>query len=760
LAQGATVDNKSWRQWWELQEDTAGPAELPLVHFRRVFERFGTYGSVIFCLVITMLVVVIRQKWLLSSWHWYVTDLDMWGMIVIVLTWPLLSLWLLHHSRRIPFGVTSLVAVIYWSLAITCSNVPADIASGAVVIYYGIMVMTASLLLPSWSCLVLAVVYGLIMFVCGWIAHVQIRLFDIAGLTLAGLFSWLTGNLLEASYFSLHQLTSSLRESNQSLAEENRQRAKLETDLRCAVAEAEKANILKSRFLANMSHEIRTPLTSIIGFTGLLQKSKMEPEQQEYLETVRRSSELLLRLINDILDISKIESQQLVLEKIDFDLEYVINSVAAIIREKLRGKPVVLRLEYPAALPRRFLGDPTRIRQIFLNLLSNAAKFTFTGEVVVAVAEEPAGKAEEGGHAHALRLTVRDTGIGIAPEHQQDIFKAFVQGDGSTTRKYGGTGLGLTITRELVEHMGGTVSLVSEIGRGSAFTVRLRLPAGRQASGKAFSLPTVRELKGLGVLLIEGDAGNRQWLERYLLSLELRIAQVLTRTDEAPAWLDLHASEIALVLCDTQFLQADGEAFARALNRRADREKFKIIALNADALPGNSRLALAAGFDGYLSKPISSTELLSVLQGVLGDRRLEKDPIVNRHLMREYALRNLSVLVAEDNEINRQLLVALLAKMECRVVATPNGREALAALRSQPFDLLLLDIQMPEMDGLEIAGEIRRNLGLKLPIIALTANALETVRADCLRAGMNDFLTKPIDVELLKEKIAEWTQRG
>lgn len=610
-----TGRNQQW-QWRTGEEDAYG---IPLAHFRRVFYRLATNWTILFTFVVTILVIGIRLGILWKNSHWYVTELDMWSMIVITLTWAPLILGLRYFSRFLPMTAVGVAVVLYWSLAITLSNTPANLAGGAVVVYYAIVIIASSFLLPSWSCLALAVVYGAVMLVCAWITQTQIRLFDIAGLALAGLFSWFAGNALEASYRSLHDLNSSLRQSNQSLSEENRQRAILESELRIAMETAEKANRLKSQFLANVSHEIRTPLTSLIGFTHLLQKTPLEHQQREYLETIRRSGDLLLTLLNDILDFSKIESRQLKLENINFDLKDVLNSLHELIHEQLQKKPVTFRVEYPDALPRRFQGDPTRLRQIFLNLVGNAVKFTPQGEVTVRAEEEGL---QTGGEVpvYKMRMTVRDTGIGIPRDRQADIFKAFVQGDGSTTRKYGGTGLGLTITQELVEHMGGTISLESEVGKGSAFIVRLALPESR-------------------------------------------------RTVEEPA----------------------------------------------DATQDSA----AAG------REIS-----------------------------EGGLQAISVLVAEDNENNRYLVSALLQNMGCRVETVQNGLEAVAMAKIRKFDILLLDVQMPEMDGLEAAREIRKTPGQNVPIIAMTAHGSQGM--DYLKAGMNDCLIKPVDVKLLRRKILEW----
>jgi signal transduction histidine kinase/CheY-like chemotaxis protein len=689
----------------------------------------------------------------LAGFRWYVTELDLWGMVGITLTWTPLGLWILRSNTRMAPGVKGLIVIFYWSLAITLTNVPADIAAGAIVIYYAIMLMAASFLLPAEFCLGLGGLYGGIMFFCSWWSHTQIRLFDLAGLALAGLFSWLAGNLLETSYDSLHELNASLEQSNRSLKTENQQRAKLETELRGAMATVQKAIQLKSQFLANTSHEIRTPLTSIIGFSNLLQKTPLSPEQQEYIQTVRRSGDLLLALINDVLDFSKLEARQLMLEEIDFDMEYVINSAAEMIRDRLRNKPVRFRLEYPAALPRFFKGDPTRLRQIFLNLLSNAAKFTPAGEIAVQVEADCA----PGALCH-LKLTLSDTGIGIPKERQQEVFLPFVQGDGSTTRQYGGTGLGLTITKELVERMGGTLTLESEPGRGSRFAVCLTLKQGQPAWNKAFCLPSARELNGLGVLLIEGNPEDRMLLSRYLLDLGLRVAYVASGAEEALHWLQQHAAGISLVLGDMQLLDAKGVKRIRDLETNpAGGAKIKTIALNTDPQPGNSQWAQAAGFDGYLAKPLVQAELNRVLLGVLGDQRQTKDQIVNRHLMQEFELGNVSVLVVEDNDINRELVATLVQKMGCAVETAQNGREAVEAIKARPFDLLLMDVQMPEMDGLKATREIRQVLGKKVPIIALTADAYAEDEAACRNAGMNDCLAKPIDLEQLKRKIFMWT---
>lgn len=770
-----------WRKFfgafsaWRLFPVESGQA--PIGHFNRGMLGFCIRGSMAFVVLLSLAVAFIHSGLLISPKRWGITELDEFGMFFLCVTWLPLGWGLLRGLGRVPVWASGLLVVLYWSLFLFFFNTSEELAGGATVIYFAILILISGFFLPVWSAFVLAAAYDAILLQASWHSLLPIRIFDLAGLGLTGLFSWFSGTMLNASYDALNHANlfleekvqlrtgelekSKLRlaETNHSLELENRERARLEVKLRQAVAESEKASRLKSQFLANISHEIRTPLTSIIGFSYLLQNSKLEPDQQLYAETLRHSGDLLLALINDILDISKIESEQMVLEKIDFDLGAVIGSVCDIIRERLQGKSVRLEVEYPRELPRWFQGDPTRFRQILLNLMGNAVKFTPQGMVAVRV--EVAGSRRVEGIPHCfLLIRVQDTGIGIPVEHQRDIFSAFVQGDGSITRQYGGTGLGLAITKELVERMGGNIALESEPGKGSTFTVRVTLPEGKPTAGESSAtLPTL-QLHGLGVLVVEALQTDRILLGRYLLDLGMRLAHVAAFPEEALAWLAQHPGEVVLVFSDFRRSERQtAPAFAERVRSGAEGKGVKLIALDGEPGPGNSEAARQAGFDGYLAKPMRQSEFNRVVLGVLGDPGRTQGQAAARPLPQESGLQNKTILVVEDNAVNQLLLDTLLRKLGCRVEIAKNGREAVDKVRVREFDLVLMDLQMPEMDGLQATRAIRLQSGAMLPIVALTAHAQPKDVEECLQAGMNDYLSKPVELDRLKEKMLEWIKR-
>jgi CheY-like chemotaxis protein len=521
--------------------------------------------------------------------------------------------------------------------------------------------------------------------------------------------------------------------------------------------QADFANRAKSEFLANMSHEIRTPLNAVTGFSDLLKDTELNPVQEDYLETISSSGEVLLSIISDILDISKIEAEERVLESIDFDLEQLGLSVMKIAGGRAgRGPKVELYVDYPADIPRNVTGDPTAIRQVLTNLVANATKFTRKGAVGLIVRWDERDSTTRDGEMRGLRLTVKDTGIGISQEDQQHIFQAFHQADTSTTRKFGGTGLGLAIAKSLVTLMGGTISVESTEGKGSEFTVSLKLKEGAPVTDVKITPVAEKGLAGVKVLIADDDEATCRILSAYCKSLDMII--VLEASSGQLAWDRLVANQIfpEIIITDIRMPGMDGYEFAAKVREKDAFKAMKLMAVSSDAAPGSARRAKEAGFDAFMPKPIGQAEFVKVLKTVFGDKR-EAGQIITRHMAEELSCKDLRVLAVEDNVVNQKLLFIMLEKMGCQVELASNGQEGVDKARSNSFDLILMDLQMPVLGGLDATRILRNEFKMQLPIIALTAAAMKEGQQASLDAGMNDFLTKPVRVEKLKATILQWT---
>ncbi len=525
-----------------------------------------------------------------------------------------------------------------------------------------------------------------------------------------------------------------------------------EEELRNARVAALESSRMKSEFLASMSHEIRTPMNAVMGMTELILDTKLSPEQREYLNIINASSDSLLSLLNDILDFSKIEARKLELESIPFSLSNIIGDTVKTLQHRACQKGINLLYEVPEDIPDVLKGDPSRLRQVLINLMSNSIKFTDDGTVMVRIEME-----SQTDDAVTLHFSVVDDGIGIKPDKQRVIFESFTQAESSTTRTYGGTGLGLAISAQLVDLMQGKIWVESEEGQGSAFHFTGVFEKG-PATNPRSSLASAHELRGLQVLIVDDSESARRTLVESFNDTGVEPVAVSNSIEAVAA---LHASvadgrPYTIAMVDIQMPDTDGFDLAKKIRADPVIGQTRIVLITAAGQRGDAARSRKLGIEGYLIKPVEPRDLLEAIRVVMAlPEDAENRPLVTRHFLKERR-RQLNILLAEDDDANRRLAIHLLQKRGHSVTAVKNGEEAVDTLSNGGFDLVLMDLEMPEMDGFEATAAIREREAAgadHVPIIALTAHSMKGDRERCLAAGMDDYLSKPIKAADLFQKI-------
>ena len=533
--------------------------------------------------------------------------------------------------------------------------------------------------------------------------------------------------------------------------------------------EAEKANRSKSEFLANMSHEIRTPMNGVMAMTHVLLTMDLTAEQNECAETIKDSADALLTIINDILDFSKIEAGKLELEQIEFDLRTTIENMIDILAVRISSTQTELINIIDKEVPSLLIGDPGRLRQILTNLIGNSIKFTPQGEIILKVSLLSQDASEA-----TILFEVKDTGIGIEAQKTDLLFQSFTQADSSTTRKYGGTGLGLTISKQLVEMMGGEIGVESELNVGSRFW--FSLPLKKQSQGVDLQKPSaVNSLQDIHILIVDDNYSSRSTLASLLSEQNARVGTA-DNAHSAIRYLkqavyDDQPAQIAIL--DKFMPGIDGETLGKQIKSNPILKNTALVLLTAMGERGDAMRFSKAGFAAYLTKPVRQSQLYNTLLMVLGhDSESSSQPsaIITRHHVEsaknEMPLpdkKDLKILLVEDNQVNQKVALKVLSKIGLAADIANNGREAIQILEQNPYDLVLMDCQMPEMDGYDATRHIRstdqKNPNQAIPIIAMTANAMKGDREKCINAGMNDYIAKPIDIETLSTTINKWIRQ-
>ncbi len=569
-------------------------------------------------------------------------------------------------------------------------------------------------------------------------------------------------NMSENSFaklsMELEETRCELERAQGKLAERQREMIK---DRELAIKLTQQAQAMartKSEYLATMAHEIRTLINAILGFANLIKSGSLTAKQRDHLETITLSGNLLLGIVNDILDFSKVEVGKLQLEKINFSLEPIVEETFKIIRTRLDGKPINLFYEIEENVPPHLLGDPTRIKQIFLNLLENAIKFTEKGEIGLTVqCQESAAFVAKGSKLRTIQFIIEDTGIGIPPERKNAIFDSFTQADSSTTRVYGGSGLGLTLCKNYVEAMGGEIFVESVIGQGSRFIFTIDFEVG-STSGLSASVMNP-DLQGKKVIIVDTHEKSQRRLQLLCHKYQLNTVGIFKTPQEILELLLIQKTKTLphLIFIDMMFPEKGAITLVSKIRQDKHYENIKLIAVSADIRIDIADKMYTQGFNEFLPKPFIPSEFINVLESVFGYKT--KGPrVLSQDMLEKISCEGLRVLVVEDSLPNQELLKVHLESLGCIVEYAGNGQQAIEKFKNSGYDICFMDLQMPVMGGLEATEIIRTRLKSDIPIVALTAAAQSEEQAKCLGVGMTDYLAKPFDLFELKEKIVRSTK--